>query len=241
MHDVLLQCRFDMQNFKGKSVTVLKLLIRAIYCCQAETHSSIRLNSTSKRKRTLILRNCTTPANLFHLLRRQMITNFRKPLILFTPKSLLRHPKVISDIDELTSSKFMPVISDNEIDPDKAESLVFCSGKFYFDLIDYREKNNIKNVAIVRIEQLFPLPVKLIISEIKKFSNAKDIVWAQEEPRNMGAWNHIQTYHPIAKNMRPATRRFYGSTASGSYVRFERRHNQVIEYVFDKTKNNFKK
>ena len=93
----------------------------------------------------------------------------------------------------------------------------------------------------VRIEQLFPLPVKLIISEIKKFSNAKDIVWAQEEPRNMGAWNHIQTYHPIAKNMRPATRRFYGSTASGSYVRFERRHNQVIEYVFDKTKNNFKK
>ena len=100
---------------------------------------------------------------------------------------------------------------------------------------------NIKNVAIVRIEQLFPLPVKLIISEIKKFSNAKDIVWAQEEPRNMGAWNHIQTYHPIAKNMRPATRRFYGSTASGSFTRFERRHNQVIEYVFDKTKNNFRK
>ena len=119
--------------------------------------------------------------------------------------------------------------------------MVFCTGKFYFDLIDFREKNNIKNVAIVRIEQLFPLPVKLIISEIKKFSNAKDIVWAQEEPRNMGAWNHIQTYHPIAKNMRPATRRFYGSTASGSHVRFERRHNQVIEYVFDKSKNNFRK
>ena len=71
----------------------------------------------------------------------------------------------------------------------------------------------------MRIEQLFPLPVKLIISEIKKFSNAEDIVWAQEEPRNMGAWNHIQTYHPVAKNMRPATRRFYGSTASGSHVR----------------------
>ena len=88
---------------------------------------------------------------------------------------------------------------------------------------------------------MFPLPVKLIISEIKKFSNATDIVWAQEEPRNMGAWNHIQTYHPIAKNMRPVTRRFYGSTASGSYTRFERRHNQVIEYVFDKTKNNFRK
>ena len=122
-----------------------------------------------------------------------MKAGFRKPLVVFTPKSLLRHPKVISEIDELSSSKFLPVISDFEIDPIKANSLVFCTGKFYFDLIDFREKNNIKNVAIVRIEQLFPLPVKLIISEIKKFSNAKDIVWAQEEPRNMGAWNHIQT------------------------------------------------
>ncbi len=210
---------------------------------QGAEHSSARMERYLQlcAKDNMYAANCTTPSNLFHLLRRQMLTKFRKPLILFTPKSLLRHPKVISNIDELTSSKFIPVITDSEIEPDKVDSLVFCSGKFYFDLIDYREKNNIKNAAIVRIEQLFPLPVKLIISEIKKFSNATDIVWAQEEPRNMGAWNHIQTYHPIAKNMRPATRRFYGSTASGSFTRFERRHNQVIQYVFDKTKNNFRK
>jgi len=210
---------------------------------QGAEHSSARMERYLQlcAKDNMYAANCTTPSNLFHLLRRQMITTFRKPLILFTPKSLLRHPKVISEIDELSLSKFIPVISDSEIDPTKAKSLVFCTGKFYFDLVDYREKNNIKNVAVVRIEQLFPLPVKLIISEIKKFSNAKDVVWAQEEPRNMGAWNHIQTYHPIAKNMRPATRRFYGSTASGSHVRFERRHKQVIEYVFDKSKNNFRK
>ena len=210
---------------------------------QGAEHSSARMERYLQlcAKDNMYAANCTTPSNLFHLLRRQMLTKFRKPLILFTPKSLLRHPKVISNIDDLTSSKFIPVITDSEIEPDKVDSLVFCSGKFYFDLIDYRENNNIKNAAIVRIEQLFPLPVKLIISEIKKFSNATDIVWAQEEPRNMGAWNHIQTYHPIAKNMRPATRRFYGSTASGSFTRFERRHNQVIEYVFDKTKNNFRK
>ena len=210
---------------------------------QGAEHSSARMERYLQlcAKDNMYAANCTTPSNLFHLLRRQMLTKFRKPLILFTPKSLLRHPKVISNIDELTSSKFIPVITDSEIEPDKVDSLVFCSGKFYFDLIDYREKNKIINVAIVRIEQLFPLPVKLIISEIKKFSNATDIVWAQEEPRNMGAWNHIQTYHPIAKNMRPATRRFYGSTASGSFTRFERRHNQVIQYVFDKTKNNFRK
>ena len=189
---------------------------------QGAEHSSARMERYLQlcAKDNMYAANCTTPSNLFHLLRRQMLTKFRKPLILFTPKSLLRHPKVISNIDELTSSKFIPVITDSEIEPDKVDSLVFCSGKFYFDLIDYREKNNIKNAAIVRIEQLFPLPVKLIISEIKKFSNATDIVWAQEEPRNMGAWNHIQTYHPIAKNMRPATRRFYGSTASGSFTRF---------------------
>ena len=210
---------------------------------QGAEHSSARMERYLQlcAKDNMYAANCTTPSNLFHLLRRQMLTKFRKPLILFTPKSLLRHPKVISNVDDLTKSKFIPVIIDSEIDPAKADSLVFCSGKFYFDLIEYREKNNIKNVAIVRIEQLFPLPVKLIISEIKKFSKAEDIVWAQEEPRNMGAWNHIQTYHPIAKNMRPATRRFYGSTASGSLTRFERRHNQVIEYVFDKTKNNFRK
>ena len=210
---------------------------------QGAEHSSARMERYLQlcAKDNMYAANCTTPSNLFHLLRRQMLTKFRKPLILFTPKSLLRHPKVVSNVDDLTKSKFISVITDSEIDPTNATSLVFCSGKFYFDLIDYREKNNIKNVAIIRIEQLFPLPVKLIISEIKKFSNAKDIVWAQEEPRNMGAWNHIQTYHPIAKNMRPATRRFYGSTASGSYIRFDRRHNQVIEYVFDKTKNNFRK
>jgi 2-oxoglutarate dehydrogenase E1 component len=210
---------------------------------QGAEHSSARIERYLQlcAKDNMYAANCTTPSNLFHLLRRQMLTTFRKPLILFTPKSLLRHPKVISEIDELNTSKFLPIITDQEIDPKKAVSLVFCTGKFYFDLLDFREKNNIKNVAIVRIEQLFPLPVKLIISEIKKFSNAKDIVWAQEEPRNMGAWNHIQTYHPVAKNMRPATRRFYGSTASGSHVRFERRHKQIIEYVFDKSKNNFRK
>ena len=136
--------------------------------------------------------------------------------------------------------EFLPIITDQEIDPNKTESLVFCSGKFYFDLLDYREKNNIKNVAIVRLEQLFPLPTDLINLEIKKFSNASDIVWAQEEPKNMGAWSHIQMHLPISNKLRPATRRFYGSTASGSYARFERRHNQVIEYVFDKQKNNFR-
>ena len=102
------------------------------------------------------------------------------------------------------------------------------------------EKNKIKNVAIVRIEQLFPLPVKSIKKLIDKY-NAKDVVWAQEEPRNMGAWGHILMHLDFAKSFRVASRRFYSSPASGSAVRFKRRHKQVIDYVFDEKKDNFKK
>ena len=167
-----------------------------------------------------------------------MVTNFRKPLILFTPKSLLRHPKVISTKKDLVSETFMPVIDDN-INTKKVKSLVFCSGKFYYDLVDYRDKNNVDNVALVRIEQLFPLPIDEIMSLVNKYET-EDIVWAQEEPRNMGSWSHLLIHLDIAKSFRVASRRFYGSPASGSPARFTKRHNQVIEYVFDKNKDNFK-
>ena len=119
------------------------------------------------------------------------------------------------------------------------KSLVFCTGKFYYDLVDYKEKNKINNVVLVRIEQLFPLPKNEIMSVIAKYETT-DIVWAQEEPRNMGAWSHLLIHLDIAKTFRVASRRFYGSPASGSTARFQKRHNQVIEYVFDKSKNNFK-
>jgi len=143
-------------------------------------------------KDNMYVANCSTPANLFHILRRQIITTFRKPLVLFTPKSLLRHPKVISTKKDLSDGKFEPVILDNHINKN-IESLVFCSGKFYYDLVDYREKNKIKDVAIVRLEQLFPLPEKEIMKIISDY-NPKEIVWAQEEPRNMGAWTFVREY-----------------------------------------------
>ena len=131
----------------------------------------------------------------------------------------------------------MPVIDDN-LNYKSVKSLVFCSGKFYYDLVDYREKNEIDDVAIVRIEQLFPLPESEIKKIISKY-NADEIVWAQEEPRNMGAWSHLLMHLDIAKEFRVASRRFYGSPASGSPKRYLKRHNEVIEYVFDKNKNNF--
>ena len=132
----------------------------------------------------------------------------------------------------------MTVIDDNIVNK-KVKSLVFCSGKFYYDLLDYREKNNIYDIALVRIEQLFPLPLDEINNIIKKYET-EDIVWAQEEPRNMGAWSYLLLQLDIARKFRVASRRFYGSPASGSAARFIKRHNQVIDYVFDKSKNNFK-
>ena len=135
--------------------------------------------------------NCTTPANFFHLLRRQMKGNFRKPLIVFTPKSLLRHPMAVSMVEDLTEGFFQRLIPDVLMDEKQVKKLVFCSGKFYYDLVDARAKKNLNDVAIVRIEQLFPLPFEEIQYEINRYVNLEEMVWAQEEPRNMGAWGYL--------------------------------------------------
>jgi 2-oxoglutarate dehydrogenase E1 component len=169
-----------------------------------------------------------------------MITTFRKPLVIFTPKSLLRHPKAVSSVSDFSSGKFFPLIDINKIENSKINRLVFCSGKFYYDLNDYIEKNNIVDTALVRVEQLFPLPIDEIKEVLKKYSKANDVVWAQEEPRNMGAWSHFLLHFDDARNFRVASRRFYSSPAAGSSTRSKNRHNEVINYVFDPLKNNFK-
>ena len=225
---------------KWKLQNGLVLLLPHGYEGQGAEHSSGRMERYLQlcAKDNMYVANCTKPANMFHVLRRQMVTTFRKPLIVFTPKSLLRHPKAVSEIDEFSEGKFMPLIDQNLFSSDKIEKVVFCSGKFYFDLLSHLEIKGINNVALIRLEQLFPLPLKEIDGIITKYFKAKDIVWAQEEPRNMGAWSHLLLHLPQAMNFRVASRRFYGSPASGSSTRSAKRHQQVIEYVFDETKNN---
>src|SRR5690606_13255041 len=117
----------------------------------------------------------------------------------------------------------------------KIKSLVFCTGKFYYDLIEEREKNGRDDVAFVRVEQLFPLPADQMREAMEKYKNADDVVWAQEEPRNMGAYSFMLLHFEEAKNFRVCSRRFYGSPAAGSSVRYKKRHEKVIESVFDKT------
>ena len=225
---------------KWKLQNGLVLMLPHGYEGQGAEHSSARLERYLQlcAKNNMYVANCTTPSNLFHILRRQQITSFRKPLVLLTPKSLLRHPKVISKTSDLINGEFLSVIDDKD-DEKNIKSLVFCSGKFYYDLLHYKRVNKITNVAIVRIEQLFPLPKKEINDIIKSYS-CDEIVWAQEEPRNMGAWGYLLMHLDIAKNFRVASRRFYGAPASGSKARFDKRHSEVIEYVFDKSKNNMR-
>ncbi len=185
---------------------------------QGPEHSSARMERylTLAAENNFQVANCTTPANFFHLLRRQLHRPFRKPLIIFTPKSLLRHPQCISHINEFTSGGFREVIDDLSVDVKKVDKVVFCNGKIYYDLLAEREKLNKKNIALIRIEQLYPFPVEQILNIFKKYINTKTTIWAQEEPANMGAWNFIYTslasHIPIKLVARPAS----GSPATGS-------------------------
>jgi 2-oxoglutarate dehydrogenase E1 component len=135
----------------------------------------------------------STPAQMFHMLRRQMLQPFRKPLIVMTPKSLLRHKLSVSSLEDLTRGSFRNVIDEvDDIQPSRVTRVVFCSGKVYFDLLDSRRSDGIHNVALVRIEQLYPFPADEYAAVIRKYSGAREIVWCQEEPQNQGGWYQIR-------------------------------------------------
>ncbi|MFQ3351840.1 MAG: 2-oxoglutarate dehydrogenase E1 component [Candidatus Marivariicella framensis] len=229
---------------KWKLQNGLVMLLPHGYEGQGAEHSSARIERYLQMcaKDNMFVVNCSTPANMFHVLRRQLKAKYRKPLIVFTPKSLLRHPKAVSKTREFYEGDFKAVIDDSEVEISSVKTVVFCSGKFYYDLYKAREiKNRSNDLALVRLEQLFPLPEKEIKEVISRYKNANDIVWAQEEPRNMGAWSYLLLNFPQAQQMRPASRRMYGTPAAGSSTRFKKRHNEVIEYVFDPSKNNQKR
>ncbi|MEP3373108.1 MAG: 2-oxoglutarate dehydrogenase E1 component [Maribacter dokdonensis] len=228
---------------KWKLQNGLVMLLPHGYEGQGAEHSSARMERYLQlcAKDNMYIADVTTPAQMFHILRRQMKANFRKPLIIFTPKSLLRHPKAVSKIADLTGGGFQEVIDDETADAKKVKSLVFCTGKFYYDLLAVKKENSRDDVALVRVEQLFPIPEKKMKEAISKYKNADDIVWAQEEPRNMGAWSHLLMHFDEARTFRVASRRFYAAPAAGSSVRSKARHQQVIDYVFDKTKDNMSK
>jgi 2-oxoglutarate dehydrogenase E1 component len=217
---------------KWKSQNGIVVLLPHGYEGQGSEHSSARMERYLQLcgVDNMTVADCTTPANFFHLLRRQMKRDFRKPLIVFTPKSLLRHPKAVSSLNEFVSGEFNEVIDDT-IKPEKVKKLVLCTGKFYYDLLAERENLNNTEVALVRVEQLFPLHLEKIQEVINKYPNVKEYIWAQEEPRNMGAASYMMERMDLV-TLNIISRPYNSVPAPGSGTRDRRRQQRVIDAVF---------
>ncbi|MGZ4957534.1 MAG: 2-oxoglutarate dehydrogenase E1 component, partial [Methylobacter sp.] len=169
---------------------------------QGPEHSSARLERYLQLCAEHNMQVCcpTTPAQIFHLLRRQMLRCYRKPLIVMSPKSLLRHKLAISTLEDLTNGQFLPVIGEqDDINPKKVTRLIMCAGKVYYDLLETRRQDDLKHVAIARIEQLYPFPDELFKAEISKYPQLKEFIWCQEEPQNQGVW--YQSRHHFSDNI----------------------------------------
>jgi 2-oxoglutarate dehydrogenase E1 component len=204
---------------------------------QGPEHSSARLERYLQLagENNIVVANPTTPAQNFHLLRRQIHRKYRKPLFTMSPKSLLRHPLAVSTVDELTKGKFQKVIDDKEVGLAKTRRIVLCSGKIYYDLLEYRTKQKIKDVALVRIEQLYPLPVKAIKELLAKAPKA-EICWAQEDSRNQGAWTFLlDNLQPeLDKQMHYIGRPPMASPAVGSAKRHAKEQLEIVKTAFAK-------
>ncbi|MEY2738444.1 MAG: hypothetical protein RL259_353, partial [Bacteroidota bacterium] len=215
----------------------LVMLLPHGYENQGAEHSSARMERYLQlcAKHNMYIADVTTPANFFHLMRRQLKTEFRKPLVVFSPKSLLRHPDVVSSVDELANGHFQEVLDDPKITDKKAiKTLVFCTGKVYYDIIAQRQELDRTDVAVVRLEQLFPLAVDQIKAIIASYPNVDDFVWAQEEPKNMGAYGYMLMNFDLVK-LRLASPKAYSAPAAGSYERSKKRQKNAIAMIFDKT------
>ena len=212
----------------------LVMLLPHGYEGQGAEHSSARLERYLQLcgQYNMQVANATTPANFFHLLRRQLHRDFRKPLVVMSPKSLLRSAHCLSTVEELVDGRFQEVIDDASAEAAKVKKLVFCSGKLYYELLEEKEKRNADDVALVRLEQLYPFPKTQLEAIVSKYANADTYVWAQEEPENMGAWGFILR-HWRELPLQVVARSASATPASGSSKRSARRQRAVIEGVFE--------
>jgi 2-oxoglutarate dehydrogenase E1 component len=228
---------------KWGRVNGITLMLPHGYEGQGPEHSSARLERFMQLSADTNMQvvQPTTASQIFHLLRRQMVRNLRKPLVIMTPKSLLRAKDAASPLSEFTKGGFQTVIPENkELKADKVKRLLACSGKVYYDLVKKREEKGIEDVAIIRVEQLYPFPHKAFASELKKYPNAADIVWCQDEPQNQGAWFFIQ--HNIHENMAEGQRLGYSGRAASaspavgySHLHMEQQKS-LVEGAFGKLK-----
>ena len=205
---------------KWGRVNGITLMLPHGYEGQGPEHSSARLERFMQlaADTNMQIVQPTTASQIFHVLRRQMVRNLRKPLIIMTPKSLLRAKDAAAPLSEFTKGSFQTVIPENKESvnkrTDKVKRVVACSGKVYYDLAKRREEKGDDEVALIRVEQLYPFPHKAFAAELKKYPNATDVVWCQDEPQNQGAWFFVQHY--IHENMADGQRLGYSGRAASA-------------------------
>lgn len=215
-------------EYKWRRMNGLVVLLPHGYEGQGPEHSSARVERFLQMcaENNMSVVNATTPAQQFHVLRRQLVRNFRKPLICFTPKKLLRYPSCVSGIKEFTEGRFMEVLDDPAADTKKIKRVAFCTGKIYYDLIERREKESVDDIAFVRLEQMYPFPKTQVEKILAKYKSAKEYLFVQEEPENMGAWRFVD------KNLRSLNMRYVGrDEAASPATGFSKRHNEETEAI----------
>ena len=213
----------------------LVMLLPHGYEGQGPEHSNARPERFLQlaAENNMVVANLTTPANIFHALRRQLTWAFRKPLVVMSPKSIFRHPKVVSKMDEFTKGKFQEVIGDSYADKAKVKKVLLCSGKVYFDLLERQEKDARKDVAIIRLEQLHPMPTKHLEIELAKYPKA-DLYFVQEEPENMGYWSYVIREFGWARFKGLVARKKSASPATGFLKVHAEEQAALMNKAFDK-------
>lgn len=206
----------------------LVVLLPHGYEGQGPEHSSARVERFLQMcaENNMQVVNATTPAQQFHVLRRQLKRDFRKPLICFTPKKLLRYPACVSSVKDFTDGKFQELLDDPGVDVKKVTRLAFCTGKIYYELVERREKEGANDIAFIRLEQMYPFPQKQVEAILSKYKNVKEYLFIQEEPENMGAWRFVD------KNLRSLNMRYVGrDEAASPATGFSKRHAQESEEI----------
>jgi 2-oxoglutarate dehydrogenase E1 component len=220
---------------KWRTMNGITMFLPHGYEGQGSEHSSARMERFLQlcAELNMIVCNPTTPANHYHLLRRQVHQEFRKPLIVFTPKKLLRYPKAVSTLEEMSTGSFREVIADDSVSAKQVDTVVLCSGKVYYDILEQKEKREAgNNMAVVRVEQLYPLPEKRIREVIAGYGKNMKLIWAQEEPENMGAWSYmLRTLRDL--NLAIISPAASASPATGSPKVHEKRVTAMMDRLFE--------
>lgn len=227
---IIIDQYLSSSEYKWRRMNGLVVLLPHGYEGQGPEHSSARMERFLQMcaENNMQIVNATTPAQQFHVIRRQLKREFRKPLVCFTPKKLLRYPSCVSKLEDFTKGSFSEVLDDTNINAKDVKRIALCSGKIYYDMIEQREKEGAKDIAFIRLEQLYPFPHKQLQAVLDKYKNAKEFIWVQEESENMGAWRHVD-YNLRNLNLKYVGRDAAASPATG----FSKRHNMETEMIMN--------